>query len=110
MITGLVKFDEARIRLIVKGRQGREQEIDAVIDSGFSGALTLPPALIATLGRPRHRALLRQEQPQASAIPSVTSKPDGIGRNRLAAFQPERLEHTSPGHRPGKEIDNQTKP
>ena len=50
MITGAVKSDEARIRLTVKGRRGREQEVEAVIDSGFTGALTLPPALIATLG------------------------------------------------------------
>jgi clan AA aspartic protease len=34
----------------VKGRRGREQEVEAVIDSGYTGALTLPPALIATLG------------------------------------------------------------
>ena len=50
MITGAVKSDEALIRLKVKGRQGREQEVDAVIDSGYTGALTLPPTLIATLG------------------------------------------------------------
>ena len=49
MITGAVKSDEARIRLKVKGRRGREQEVEAVIDSGFTGALTLPPALITTL-------------------------------------------------------------
>jgi len=36
--------------LKVKGQRGREQEIDAVIDSGFTGALTLPPALITNLG------------------------------------------------------------
>jgi clan AA aspartic protease len=50
MISGEVKSDEARIRLKVKGRRGRQQEIQAVIDSGYTGALTLPPALIATLG------------------------------------------------------------
>ena len=50
MITGAVKSDEARIRLTVKGWRGREQEVEAVIDSGFTGALTLPSALIATLG------------------------------------------------------------
>ena len=33
----------------VIGRHGRTQEVEAVIDSGFNGALTLPPALIATL-------------------------------------------------------------
>ena len=50
MITGVVKSDEARIRLKVRGRRGREQGVEAVIDSGYSGALTLPPALITTLG------------------------------------------------------------
>jgi clan AA aspartic protease len=50
MIIGAVKSDEARIRLTVKGRRGREHEVDAVIDSGYSGALTLPPALITALG------------------------------------------------------------
>jgi clan AA aspartic protease len=50
MITGAIQSDEARVRLKVKGLRGREQEVEAIIDSGFSGALTLPPALIATLG------------------------------------------------------------
>jgi clan AA aspartic protease len=36
--------------LKVKGSRGREQEVEAVIDSGFTGALTLPPALITILG------------------------------------------------------------
>jgi clan AA aspartic protease len=50
MITGVVRSDEARVRFKVKGSRGREQQVEAVIDSGFTGALTLPPALIATLG------------------------------------------------------------
>jgi len=50
MITGAVKSDEARIHLNVKGRRGREEEVEAVIDSGYTGALTLPSALITTLG------------------------------------------------------------
>jgi clan AA aspartic protease len=50
MIAGAVKSDEARIRLKVRGRRGREQEVEAVIDSGYTGALTLPPALIPILG------------------------------------------------------------
>src|SRR5437870_3946166 len=50
MITSAVRSDEARIRLEVKGRGGQVQEVEAVIDSGYTGALTLPPALIATLG------------------------------------------------------------
>lgn len=50
MIIGVVKSDEARIRLAVQGRRGRTHEVDAVIDTGFNGAMTLPPALIARLG------------------------------------------------------------
>jgi clan AA aspartic protease len=50
MITGAVKSDEGRIRLKVKGLRGREQEVEAVIDTGYTASLTLPPALIAALG------------------------------------------------------------
>jgi clan AA aspartic protease len=61
MITGAVRSDEARIRLKVRGRRGLEQEIGAVIDTGYTGALTLPPALISSLGlrwRSIERAIL----------------------------------------------------
>src|SRR5437660_1221217 len=50
MITGLVRADEGRIRLRVKGHRGREQEVEVVIDTGYTAPLTLPPALIAGLG------------------------------------------------------------
>src|SRR6266446_4146447 len=50
MITGVVQAGEGRIRLTVEGRQGREQEIEAVIDTGYTASLTLPPALIQALG------------------------------------------------------------
>ena len=50
MITGVVKFGEGRIRLTVKGLRGRVQEVEAVIDTGYTASLTLPPALIQALG------------------------------------------------------------
>lgn len=50
MITGLVKANEGRIRLKIKGPRGREQEIDAVIDTGYNASLTLSPSVIAALG------------------------------------------------------------
>ncbi len=50
MITGVVKSDEGRIRLKVKGLRGREQEVEAVIDTGYTASLTLPSALVNTLG------------------------------------------------------------
>jgi|SRR6516162_2650938 clan AA aspartic protease len=49
MITGTVKYDEPRIRLTVKGLGGREQEIEAVVDGGYTAFLTLPPAIVAAL-------------------------------------------------------------
>jgi clan AA aspartic protease len=54
MMTGIVRSREARIRLRVRGPGGQEQEIGAVIDTGYTAWLTLPPALIAALGLPRH--------------------------------------------------------
>jgi clan AA aspartic protease len=41
---------EATIRLRVRGPTGHETELDAVIDTGFTGYLTLPGAEIAALG------------------------------------------------------------
>jgi len=49
MISGTVKADEARIRLKVKGPREREQEIEAVIDTGYTGSLTLPPEIVSLL-------------------------------------------------------------
>jgi clan AA aspartic protease len=62
MITGIVTANhEAVIRLSVRGAVGREQEIEAVVDTGFDGWFSLPPALVAQLEmqwRRRGRALL----------------------------------------------------
>lgn len=50
MISGTVGPNrEALVRLKVSGPSGEEQEIEAVIDTGFSGQFTLPPALISKL-------------------------------------------------------------
>jgi clan AA aspartic protease len=50
MITGMVKSDEGRVRLKVKGLRGRGQEVEAVIDTGYTASLTLPPAVVTALG------------------------------------------------------------
>jgi clan AA aspartic protease len=50
MITGMVNANrEATIHLLV-GPQNHQQEIEAIIDTGFTGFLTLPPLLVTTLG------------------------------------------------------------
>ena len=50
MIVGIVTpFQQAIIRLPVRGPLGQE-EVEAVIDTGFNGFLMLPPELITRLG------------------------------------------------------------
>jgi clan AA aspartic protease len=53
MITGKVSGSEAHVRLRVQGPRG-ERQIEAVIDTGYTGTLTLPPSLIQTLRLPWH--------------------------------------------------------
>lgn len=56
MIIGVVNSHrEAVISLKVRGPQGREEELEAVVDTGFNGWLSLPPSLIAMLGLPFRR-------------------------------------------------------
>lgn len=50
MITGVVTSNrEAIIRMLVHGTREQEAQVEAVIDTGFTGFLTLPARLIATL-------------------------------------------------------------
>jgi clan AA aspartic protease len=51
VIEGTVTADgEAIVPLVVLDADGREHSLECVIDTGFSGSLTLPPELIATFG------------------------------------------------------------
>ena len=53
MILGTVNDTyEAVISLTVRGPSGQAREIEAVIDTGFNGFLSLPPALATELGLP----------------------------------------------------------
>ena len=50
MIVGEITADqEATIPLIVRGPHGEELGIEAILDTGFTGFLSLPPASIALL-------------------------------------------------------------
>ena len=58
MITGSVNANlEAIIQVVVGNADSEQRQVEAVIDTGFSGYLTLPPALIALL----HLAWLGRE-------------------------------------------------
>jgi predicted aspartyl protease len=52
MIRGVVEAGEARIALAIRGPRGRKRIVHAVIDTGFTGALTLPAALVQALHLP----------------------------------------------------------
>jgi predicted aspartyl protease len=53
MIKGRVNAHrEALVSLPLRGAQGEEHAIEAVIDTGYNGFLTLPPALIEQMGLP----------------------------------------------------------
>ncbi|MGB3787844.1 MAG: clan AA aspartic protease [Phormidesmis sp.] len=56
MMQGIVDQNcEATIRLAVGNRNGQRQMIDAVIDTGFSGFLTLPSTILEALGLQAYR-------------------------------------------------------
>lgn len=53
MILGVISAHrEATIRLPVRDADGQEQEIESILDTGFTGSLTLPPTVITALGLP----------------------------------------------------------
>jgi clan AA aspartic protease len=50
MIAGTVNtFREAVVRFVIRGPEGLEREVEAVVDTGFTGSLTLSPDLVAAL-------------------------------------------------------------
>ena len=84
MMTGVVSAHlEALVHLTVRGPGGQEQEIETVIDTGFNGALSLPPAHIDDLGLPwrrRGRALLADGSESVFDIYEATIIWDGAPR------------------------------
>lgn len=84
MITGIVNAAlEATLPLRVQDASGRTQQIDAVIDTGFNGFLTLPPTRIASLGLPwlcRQQGLLADGSVQVFDVFMATMIWDGQAR------------------------------
>ncbi len=89
MIQGVVNAAyEAVVRLTVQGPSGHSREIEAVIDTGYNGFLTLPPSLVAELGlvyRDRGRAILADGSEAFFDIYDVTVLWDTNLRNTRAA-------------------------
>ena len=87
MIIGVVNaHTEATIRLPVRAADGREQAIEVILDTGFNGSLTLPPARIASLGlqwRTRGLVMLANGTEDHCDIYAATIIWDGRRRNIL---------------------------
>ncbi len=92
MITGVVTPGrQAVIGLTVRGPAGQEHEIEAIIDTGFDGWLSLPRSLIVSLGlvwRQRGRALLADGRESIFDIYEATVVWDGRIR-RIAVDEAE---------------------
>ena len=53
MLEGFVNANhEAVVSLPLQGPAGQTREVEAVIDTGYSGSLTLPPSLVSELDLP----------------------------------------------------------
>jgi clan AA aspartic protease len=87
MISGTVNArHEIVIKLPVLNSAALEHEIDAILDTGFTGSLTLPPSLIASLGLPwrsRSSAILANGKVQQFDIYAATVIWDGVPRQIL---------------------------
>lgn len=74
MIEGAVSGNsEAIIRLTLPAATGAMQEIEAVIDTGFTGDLTLPPALIRQLNLPWKGVVVKHCSPTAACARSTST-------------------------------------
>ena len=84
MIEGVVNAaHEAVVTLPLRGPTGPAREIEAVIDTGYSGFLTLPPSLVEELGLPfrlHGRAVLANGDTETFAVHGVTVVWDGQPR------------------------------
>ena len=89
MIQGLVNAAyEAVIRLTVQGPSGERREIEAVVDTGYNGFLTLPQDLVTELGlvyRDRGRAILADGSEAFFDIYDVAVLWDNLLRNTRAS-------------------------
>ena len=52
MIAGQISNRRATIHLPLRRPNGQDIDIEAVLDTGFTGYLTLPPVVVASLGLP----------------------------------------------------------
>ena len=95
MIAGVFSDREARVPLVVVGPNGDEQGVAAIVDTGFSGFLTLPASVIEALELPwlgRGQALVGDGSHQAFDLHAAVIIWDGEPLPvQVAATQTEPL-------------------
>ena len=89
MIQGVVNAShEAVVSLSLQGPEGRTRDIEAVVDTGYSGFLTLPTGMVADLELPFAyvgRAFLANDDEVSFDVHDVTVLWDGMARQIRAA-------------------------
>src|SRR5262249_28974839 len=89
MIQGVVNARiEATIRIRLRASDGSDLDVEPVIDSGFTGSLTLPAAVIAALGLAQQsgdRAVLADGSVQQLDIFAAEVDWDGSWRSVMVA-------------------------
>ncbi len=95
MIEGTVNANlEAIVPLSLRGPEGQVREVDVVIDTGYSGSLTLPPAPVAELELPyvfSSKATLADDTEDSFRVHGVTALWDS---------RPQRIEADAVGSTP----------
>jgi clan AA aspartic protease len=84
MIPGVVNARlEVTTRLVIQDASGQAHDVETMIDTGYSGSLTLPPAQVATLGLSwlcQQRAVLADGSIQVLEVYTATIIWDGQPR------------------------------
>lgn len=95
MIEGVVNAArEAVVTLPLRGPEGQTREIEAVIDTGYSGFLTLPTTMVAELG------LTFQSEGRATLADGSEAAFDIYGVTALWNGQPRYVEADAVGPTP----------
>ena len=85
MIQGVVNdAHEAVVTLSLRGPTGRVRDIEAVIDTGYTGFLTLPTTLVTEIGLPFAyigRAFLANDDEVSFDVHDVTVLWDGLPKH-----------------------------